>query len=70
MSAPPLVAGLPPDLDIDGGYTLRFDAVDPTTGATVSGVVVSAVAIGAADLAGAATTLDSGPFMLVPGPGA
>jgi len=66
----PLVAGLPPDLDLDGGYTLRFDAVDPATGATVSGVTVSAVAIGAADLAGTAGALTAGPFMLVPGPGA
>ena len=56
MSAP-LVAGLPPDLDLDGGYTFRFDAVDPTTGATVSGVKVSAVAIGAIDLAGNLTGL-------------
>ena len=56
MSAP-LVAGLPPDLDLDGGYTLRFDAVDPATGATVSGVKVSAVAIGATDLAGNLTGL-------------
>ena len=70
MSAPPLVAGLPPDLDIDGGYILRFDAVDPVTGATVAGVKVSAVAIGAADLAGTAGALAAGPFMLVPGPGA
>ena len=69
MSAP-LVAGLPPDLDLDGGYTFRFDAVDPATGATVSGVTVSAVAIGATDLAGGATALTAGPFMLVPGPGA
>ena len=56
MSAP-LVAGLPPDLDLDGGYTLRFDAVDPATGATVSGVTVSAVASGATDLAGNLTGL-------------
>ena len=69
MSAP-LVAGLPPDLDIDGGYILRFEAVDPSTGAAVSGVNVSAVAIGASDLAGTAGTLSAGPFMLVPGPGA
>ena len=70
MAAPPLIAGLPPDLDLPGGYTFRFDAVDPVTGATVSGVLVSAVAVGAADLAGNAQGLDFGPFMLVPGPGA
>ena len=70
MSAPPLIAGLPPDLDLDGGYTLRFDAVDLATGATIAGVTVSAVAIGAADLAGPRTGVVFGPFMLVPGPGA
>ena len=70
MAAQPLIAGLPPDLDLPGGYTFRFDAVDPTTGATVSGVKVSAVAIGAADLAGALAAIVTGPFMLVPGPGA
>jgi len=53
----PLVAGLPPDLDLDGGYTLRFDALFFSSGATVSGVTVSAVAIGAADLAGNLTGL-------------
>lgn len=70
MSAPPLIAGLPPDLDLGGGYIIRFDAVDPATGATVSGVKVSGVSIDAADLAGNVLALDFGPFMLVPGPGA
>ncbi len=41
----PLKAGMPPDLDIDGGYIVRLTAVDPVTGALVSGVVVSGVAI-------------------------
>ena len=57
MSAPPLIAGLPPDLDLPGGYTFRFDAVDPVSGATVSGVLVSAVAISATDITGALVSL-------------
>ena len=70
MSAPPLIAGLPPDLDLDGGYTIRFDAVDPTSGATDTGVIVSEATIFAANLAGSTAGLEVGPFMLVPGPGA
>ena len=34
---------LPPNHVIVGGYTIRIDAVNPTTGATVSGVNVSDV---------------------------
>jgi hypothetical protein len=67
MSAP-LTAGLPPDLDIGDGYTIRFLAVDPTSGAPVTGVTVSNVSIFATDLAG--TDLSVGPFLLVPGPSA
>jgi hypothetical protein len=40
----PLKAGIPPDLDLDGGYTISFTALSPTTGALVAGVVVSAFA--------------------------
>lgn len=70
MASAPLIAPLPPDLDLDGSYTIRCDAVDPVSGATVSGVAVSGLSIFAADLAGGAATLAYGPFMLVPGPGA
>lgn len=43
--AAPVTAALPPGLDLPGGYTLRFTALDPTTGALVSGVTVSAATI-------------------------
>lgn len=43
--AAPMTAALPPGLDLPGGYTLRFTALDPTTGAVVSGVTVSAATI-------------------------
>lgn len=67
----PLVAGLPQDLDLSQGCTIRFDAVDPASGATIANVKVSNASIWA-NSAGADTsgTLNSGPFMLVPGPGA
>lgn len=50
--AAPLIAGLPPDITLQGDYLLRFAAVDPTTGAPVAGVVVSGVSIFGAQLAG------------------
>lgn len=69
--AAPLVAGLPQDLDLSQGCTIRFDAVDPTTGAQVANVTVSGGSIWANSLAASEpTNLAFGPFMLVPGPGA
>lgn len=38
----PTKAGMPDGLDIGQGYTLRFTALDPTTGAEVSAVVITA----------------------------
>lgn len=64
-------AAMPPDVDIGPGWTVEFAAIDPTTGADVAGVVVSAAMIEAKDLTGqGGAGLASGPFMLVPGPGA
>lgn len=37
----PIAGSMPHQLDIDDGYTLRWSAVDPTSGADVSGVVVT-----------------------------
>jgi len=63
--AEPLKAGMAPDLILDGSYKVRLTAVDATTGAVVSGVIVSEVAIQATDLAG--TLQDQAPMpMLVP----
>jgi hypothetical protein len=63
-----LIAGLPPDLELAGGYIIRLAAVDPTTGAAVSGVKVSDVSVFGTPLAD--TTADNlkGPFTLVAGP--
>ena len=66
----PLIAGLPPNLDLPDGYEVRFNALDPTTGAQVTGVVVTAATLYVQTLAGGATVdLNSGPFKLVSGPG-
>lgn len=39
----PLVAGLPPDLVLSAGYVVRLTALDPASGAVVSGVTVADV---------------------------
>lgn len=71
-SAGPLLdAPLPPGLDLADGWTLRVTALDPSTGAPVSGVNVRNFAI-EADL-GAGTSpgdVAVGPYLLVPGSGA
>ena len=67
----PLVAGLPPDMDLPDGYIVRFNALDQTSGAQVAGVIVKNVSIYGTPLgAGTTTTETTGPFMLVAGPAA
>jgi hypothetical protein len=63
-------APLPADLDLEGSYTIRVTAIDPTTGALVSGVTVANLVMMVNTLGG--TTPDQlavGQFQLVPGPG-
>lgn len=69
--AQPLAAAMPPDLDLGGNYTIRLTALDPVSGAAVSGVTISSLAmlvvnVGGTDSGG----LAYGPYMLVPGPNA
>lgn len=60
---------MPANLDLDSGYSLRFNAIDPVTGGNVSGVKVSAATIMAANLAGAEpASLERENWVLVPGP--
>lgn len=47
-----------------------FEAIDPTTGATVSGVTVSAITIYPEGASAQQEQGTFGPFMFVPGPGA
>jgi hypothetical protein len=61
----------PEDVLIGDGWTIEWDAVDPTTGASVSGVIVKEANVTAGDASdGTVTTVQVGPFMLVPGPSA
>lgn len=65
----PLIAGLPPGLDLPAGYVVRVTALDPSSGAAVTGVTVSNFALYVRNLVGTdSTDLQSGPFLLVPGP--
>ena len=66
--AEPYIAPMPPSLDLGAGYTLQVNAVDPTTGDQVTGVVISDFSIIVENVTGG--DLDVGPFMLVPGPNA
>jgi len=71
MATSTLIAGLPPELELTDGYIIRLTAIDATTGADVAGVVVNNAAIYAQNVGGgSAGDLASGPFLLVPGPGA
>lgn len=66
----PLTAPMPPGLDLRDGWTIRFNALDPDTGAEVSGVSVNNASLTIVSLtADTPDTLQSGPFVLVPGPG-
>ena len=44
MSGQPLIAALPLDLILSSGYQIRFTALDPTTGAAITGVRVTDIA--------------------------
>jgi hypothetical protein len=61
-----LEAGLPP-LKLTDGYRIVFEARDPTTGMAVAGVTVSDTIL-FAEIEGDISLVQSGPFLLVPGP--
>lgn len=66
-----LTASMPEGMDLDGSYIVQWAALDPTDGSVVTGVVVSEAAMLVTQVSpGTADELQSGPFMLVPGPGA
>lgn len=62
--------GMPDQLDVGPTYTLRVTAVDPTTGALVSGVVVNTVVLAVSLIEGTAGGLETGQWFLLPGPNA
>jgi hypothetical protein len=65
----PVKTGLPDQMPLDGHFIVRWSAVDPTTGADVSGVVITEASV-YGEVTGDSNIADSGSFLLVPGPGA
>lgn len=68
--AQPIDIDMPQDLDIGPTYTLRVTALNPSTGALVSGVTIGTVVITASLVQGTTDGLEVGQWFLVPGPGA
>lgn len=63
----PLVVTLPPNVHLSGGCTVRVAALDPTTGAIVTGVDVSDVTLQVDSITGgSADELELGTFRLAP----
>jgi hypothetical protein len=68
--AQPLTVPFPPNLVLTDGWVVKIAAVDPTTGADVSGVEITEALLQVEVIEGAGgAALSSGPFMFVPGPG-
>lgn len=65
--AAPMVAPIPPELELAGRWRIRFTALNPTTGAVVAGVTVSEATIQVADLStGPVSRLETADWQLVP----
>ena len=59
---------MPEALDVQQGYTIRVTALDPTSGALVSGVTITTVVLTADQLANfSGGGGNAGEWMLVPG---
>jgi hypothetical protein len=69
--AQPLTVAFPPNLVMTDGWQVTIAAVDPVTGADVTGVTITEALIQVDNIGPTSdAALSSGPFMLVPGPGA
>jgi len=64
MSAEPLQGSLPPDCELSAGYVIRLVALDPTTGARISGVTLSEVSLFVTDLQGNLGYLTPDPLLV------
>ena len=66
-----IVVPMTPGIEVAGTYTIRLLAVDPTTGNTVTGVVISQGAGLGFNVGGSASlvSIPAPPPLLVPGPG-
>lgn len=69
MATDTLKAGIP-QIALDAGYSIVFEAIDPATGLPVAGVVISNVTIYGDDLAAGTNAADNPPRLasgLLPG---
>lgn len=57
-----------PSIVLPPGAQIKFEAIDSTTGAAVTGVTVSAISIAGPSAAASLLDLTPGRFMLVAGP--
>lgn len=65
------IAGLPPGLVLESGCTIELHAVDPVSNGAILGVVFEQITIWVeGDVGDQSGAFSTGPFMLVPGPGA
>jgi hypothetical protein len=60
-------AAMPDGMDLTGGWTIQWAALDPSTGDAVSGVNVSNILMEVVQVsAGTPSDLVAGPFQLIP----
>lgn len=62
----PILGGLAPELALPAGFVIRLTALDPGTGAVVSGVKVSNVSFYVRDVSGADDDTEAPLPLLVP----
>ena len=55
-----------PEITLEPQYVVQFEAIDPATGAAVTGVTVSNVSITTLQAASFEPTKPVGPFQLIP----
>jgi hypothetical protein len=67
--AAPLEASFP-QATLEPGMQIVFEAIDPTTGAAVTGVTVSGIGMLVEGTGAGLGEILTGPFMLIPGPSA
>lgn len=60
----PMDAPIPPALELTGAYTLRFTALDPTTGAVNTSVTISGATVQYEDISGGAIPPEPSPVLV------
>lgn len=58
------LAAMPPDLDLSAGYIVRVNALDPTTGAQITGVTVTDFSLLVSDVAGNLDVTVANPILI------